>query len=126
MCIRDRSHTEATVNHTARAGAHTATGAATGEVVITEDGRVLNDPTHAQKPDHGNSPAGWAMAILVIVGFALGCIGVLASWEILVWIGVALLVLGAIAGLVGGRFSGRGAAVESHRAERDHTRRTSH
>lgn len=120
------SHTEATVNHTAPAGAHTASRAETGEVVITEDGRVLNDPTHEQEPDHGNSPASWTMAVLVIVGFTLGCIGLLASWEILLWIGVVLMVLGAIAGLVGGRFSGRGAAVESDRAERDHTRRTAH
>ncbi|MDO4239469.1 HGxxPAAW family protein [Micrococcus sp.] len=119
------SHTEATVNHAARAGAHTA-GPATDEVVITEDGRVLNDPTHKQKPDHGNTPAGWAMAILAIVGFALGCIGLLASWEILIWIGVALLVLGAAAGLLGSRFSGRGVSEDASDVDDARTRRAGH
>ncbi len=119
------SHTEATVNHTPRAGAHTAAPQA-GEVVITEDGRVLNDPTHAQKPDHGNTPAGWAMAILAIVGFTLGCIGLLASWEILIWIGVALLVLGALAGLFGSRLSGRGVSEDASDVDAGRARRAGH
>ena len=105
------SHTEATVNHTAQAGAHAA-GHTTGhtasrEVVVTEDGRVLNDPTHAKVPGHGNSPAAWAMAGLVVLGFLAGCIGLLNDALVFVWIGVAVMVVGVLVGIVGGKAAGR-------------------
>lgn len=111
------SHTEATATTATATGAHVPhTGAgrpADREVVVTEDGRVLNDPTHAQRPDHGNSPAGWAMAGLVVAGFLLGCIGLLSDLWLLVWIGAAVVVVGALVGFLGGRAT-RGASHRSH------------
>lgn len=93
------SHTANTEPTTRRA----ARGGAVEDVILTEDGRVLNDPTHLDLPDHGNTPGAWAMVALVLVGFVAGCIGLLADWMIVVWIGVALMALGLIVGLVTGR-----------------------
>lgn len=92
------THTQSTLNSTAQAGAHAA--ADDRELTVTEDGRVLNDPTHAQAVGHGNTSGGWIMAALVVVGFAVGCIGLLTTADIVVWIGAALMVIGALVGFV--------------------------
>lgn len=103
------SHTANTEHTTRRA----ARNGAVEDVVVTEDGRVLNDPTHLELPDHGNTPGGWAMVALVLVGFVAGCIGLLADWMIVVWIGVALVAVGVLVGIVAGR---GGSARSGHRA----------
>ena len=58
------AHTEPTTRRAARRGA-------VEDVVVTEDGLVLNDPTHLELPGHGNSPGAWAMVALVLVGFLM-------------------------------------------------------
>ena len=100
------AHTEPTTRRAARRGA-------VEDVVVTEDGLVLNDPTHLELPGHGNSPGAWAMVALVLVGFVAGCIGLLADWMIVVWIGVALVAVGVLVGIVAGR---GGSARSGHRA----------
>lgn len=96
------AHTEPTTRRAARRGA-------VEDVVITEDGRVLNDPTHLELPGHGNAPGAWAMVALVLVGFVAGCVGLLADWSVVVWIGVALMAVGVVVGIVAGKAgAGRG------------------
>lgn len=85
-------------------------------VVVTEDGRVLGDPTHAEVPDHGNTPGGWIMAGLGVLGVLAGCIGALTDLQILIWIGLAMLVIGGIVGLV----SAKGQSARPDSARRGH------
>lgn len=73
------------------------------QVTVTEDGRVLNDPTHAQMPGHGNTPGAWAMCALVVVGFVAGAIGLFIGQMLIVWISVGLVVVGAVVGAVAAR-----------------------
>jgi len=49
------------------------------------------------------------MVAFVLVGFTAGCVGLLADWSIVVWIGVALMAVGLLVGLVAGKAgAGRG------------------
>lgn len=80
------------------------------QVTVTEDGRVLNDPTHAQAPGHGNSPGAWAMCALVVLGFVAGAIGLFIDAMVLVWISVAIVLVGVAVGVVDGR-AGSGSAT---------------
>jgi hypothetical protein len=51
-------------------------------------------------PGHGNSPAAWTAVIIMIVAFA---IGTFAFWFSILWLvfaAAALLVVGALAGLI--------------------------
>jgi hypothetical protein len=49
---------------------------------------------------HGNTPAAWTGVMVILVGFFVGGLGlVLGEWWMF-WIGVALCVLGPIAGKV--------------------------
>ena len=104
------AHTEPTTRRAARRGA-------VEDVVVTEDGLVLNDPTHLELPGHGNSPGAWAMVALVLVGFVAGCVGLLADWSVVVWIGVALMAVGVVVGIVAGKAgAGRGGTDHVPRA----------
>lgn len=80
----------------------------TDEIQVDEYGRILNDPTHNEAPSQGNSPAAWALVGMVIVGLMVAAIGSLASWWIVMWIGVAIAVLGLPVSFFM-RLSGRGA-----------------
>jgi hypothetical protein len=51
-------------------------------------------------PGHGNSPAAWAAVIIMLVAFAIGTFAFWFATVWLVWAAVALLVVGAIVGLV--------------------------
>lgn len=99
-------HTEPTTRRAARRGA-------VEDVVVTEDGLVLNDPTHLELPGHGNSPGAWAMVALVLVGFVAGCVGLLADWSVVVWIGLALMAVGVVVGIVAGK-AGAGRGQHGH------------
>ena len=100
------AHTEPTTRRAARNGA-------VEDVVVTEDGRVLNDPTHLELPGHGSTPGAWAMVALVLVGFVAGCVGLLADWSVVVWIGVALMAVGVVVGIVVGK-AGAGRGQHGH------------
>lgn len=49
---------------------------------------------------HGNTPAAWTGVTIILIGFVLGGIGLVASSSLMFWIGVALLPLGVVAGKV--------------------------
>ncbi|WP_022870863.1 HGxxPAAW family protein [Yaniella halotolerans] len=66
----------------------------TEELKVDEYGRILNDPTHDESPSHGNSPAAWALVMLVLVGLVIAGISALASGWVVMWIGIGIAVLG--------------------------------
>lgn len=80
----------------------------TVEIKVDEYGRILNDPTHDESPSHGNSPAAWALVALVLVGLLVAAIGSLASAWIVMWIGIAIAVIGLPVGFFM-RLAGKGA-----------------
>lgn len=50
--------------------------------------------------NHGKTPAAWTLAALVTLGFLVATIGlVIAQWPVF-WVGVALVILGAVVGWV--------------------------
>jgi hypothetical protein len=52
------------------------------------------------EPGHGNSPAAWTAVVIMLVGFAGGTIAFWLEIAWLVWVFVALIVIGLIIGLV--------------------------
>jgi hypothetical protein len=49
---------------------------------------------------HGNTPAAWTAVFLILAGFIVGGIGLLAgSWPTF-WVGVALVPVGGIVGKI--------------------------
>lgn len=56
-------------------------------------------------PGHGHSPAAWTAVIIMLAGFVIGTVGFCFAefsplWVSLIWIGVALIPVGAAAGWV--------------------------
>lgn len=50
---------------------------------------------------HGHTPAGWTTVVIIMVGFVVAGIGVIAmSWQVFWFGGVGLIVLGGIVGKV--------------------------
>ncbi len=50
--------------------------------------------------DHGNTPAAWTTVVIITIAFVIGTLGImLANWTMF-WIGVAVLVIGAVVGKV--------------------------
>jgi len=50
--------------------------------------------------DHGHTVAAWTAVGIAILGFLVGCIGVVMAQPSVFWIGVALLPVAGIAGKV--------------------------
>ncbi|KAB1657833.1 hypothetical protein F8O01_07765 [Pseudoclavibacter chungangensis] len=46
--------------------------------------------------DEGHSVAAWTSVVVMLVGVTLGTFGIWFANEVLVWVGVGLLVVGAI------------------------------
>jgi len=63
---------------------------------LTLEGEPMSD-SHA---DHGHTVAMWTAVSIAMLGFLIGCIGVVIASPIVVWIGVALLPVAGIAGKV--------------------------
>lgn len=53
-----------------------------------------------QHEDHGHTVAAWTAVAIAMVGFTVGCVGVVIAQPPVFWIGVALLPVAAIAGKV--------------------------
>ena len=49
---------------------------------------------------HGSTPAAWTAVTIVMVAFLVGAVGFLLAQPWVVWVGVALVVVGAAAGKV--------------------------
>ncbi|MBI5161782.1 MAG: hypothetical protein HY996_10285 [Micrococcales bacterium] len=52
------------------------------------------------EPGHGNSPAAWTAVIIMLVAFAIGTVAFWFAIVWLVWASAALVVVGAIVGVV--------------------------
>ncbi len=53
-----------------------------------------------QHEDHGSTPAAWTAVVIIILAFVVGTLAIiLANWP-LFWVGVGLVVLGAVVGKV--------------------------
>lgn len=89
----------------------TVTHARGQELTVTEDGRVLNDPTHITPVGHGNSPAAWAMVLIVLAGCVAGMIGLLAENMVIIIVAAALAVVGVIVGFIMSK-AGKGASAD--------------
>jgi hypothetical protein len=63
---------------------------------------------------HGNTPAAWTGALIVLVGFVVGGLGLALDVWMMFWVGVGCLALGGIVGLVMAKM-GYGADVPVHR-----------
>jgi hypothetical protein len=66
----------------------------------------LNDAMSQQQiapvhhDDHGSTPAAWTAVIIIMLAFVVGTLAiVLGNWPMF-WVGVGLVVVGAIAGKV--------------------------
>ena len=46
--------------------------------------------------NHGRTPANWTGATIVTLAFIVGTIGVVIAQPIVFWVGVALVVVGAV------------------------------
>ena len=62
--------------------------------------------------NHGNTPAAWTAVVIIIIGFTVGTIGVIVATPAVVFVGVGIVVLGAIVGKVM-QMMGMGAPRES-------------
>jgi hypothetical protein len=62
---------------------------------------------------HGNTPAAWTGVMIILVGFVVGGIGLVADNMTVFWVGVALVPAGAIVGKVMQKM-GMGAEPASH------------
>lgn len=55
--------------------------------------------SHAQE-DHGHTVAAWTAVGIAMLGFLIGCIGVVIATPAVFWMGVALLPVSLIAGKI--------------------------
>ena len=49
---------------------------------------------------HGNTPAAWTVVVIVTLAFVVGTLGIMMANWMLFWVGVGMLVIGAVAGKV--------------------------
>jgi phosphatidylglycerophosphate synthase len=49
---------------------------------------------------HGNTPAAWTAVSIMMVGFVVGAFAVVAAAVWLFWVGVAIIIVGAVSGKV--------------------------
>ena len=60
--------------------------------------------------NHGSTPAAWTAVTIIMIAFLIGGVGVWLAEAWLFWVGVALVVIGAIVGKVM-QMMGMGAAA---------------
>lgn len=49
---------------------------------------------------HGHSPAAWTAVISMLIGFALLTVALFIEWEIGIWVGIVLIVIGVPLGWI--------------------------
>ncbi|MDN8969188.1 HGxxPAAW family protein, partial [Staphylococcus aureus] len=50
--------------------------------------------------DEGTSVAGWTGFTLIVLGFIIGTVGLFLAVDVVVWVGVAVVAVGAIAWMI--------------------------
>ena len=51
-------------------------------------------------PGEGNSPAAWTAVIIMLVAVSIGTVAFFFNGQVMVWVAVALLVIGMLVGYV--------------------------
>ena len=51
-------------------------------------------------PGEGNSPAAWAAVIIMLVAVSIGTVAFFFNVQVMVWVAVALLIIGMLVGYV--------------------------
>lgn len=51
-------------------------------------------------PGEGNSPAAWTAVIIMLVAFSIGTVAFFFDVQVMVWVAVALLLVGMLVGYV--------------------------
>ncbi len=60
----------------------------------------MSAPVTPEHDDHGSTPAAWTAVVIITIAFAVGTLAVvLGNWPMF-WVGVGLVVLGAVVGKV--------------------------
>lgn len=54
----------------------------------------------ASRHDHGNTPAAWTAVVIILIGFVVGGVGMVADSPVVVLAGAGVIVLGAVVGKV--------------------------
>ena len=54
----------------------------------------------AEHDNHGQTPAAWTTVIIIMLAFVVGTLGVMLGNWVMFWVGVGLVVVGAIVGRV--------------------------
>jgi hypothetical protein len=57
-------------------------------------------PATAHHDDHGSTPAAWTAVIIIMLGFVAGTLGLVLDNMPMLWVGVALVPIGAVVGKV--------------------------
>ena len=72
----------------------------TRATIWLNDGMSQQEIAPAEHADHGSTPAAWTAVVIITIAFIVGTIAIiLGNWPMF-WFGVALVVVGAIAGKV--------------------------
>ncbi len=50
--------------------------------------------------NHGSTPAAWTLVVLVMIGFLVSCIALVAASEAMFFVGVGIIVVGLIVGKI--------------------------
>jgi hypothetical protein len=58
----------------------------------------VRSESQMRDPEEGNTPAAWTAVIIMLFAFAVGTFGVVIAQPWIFWVGVGLLVVGAIVG----------------------------
>jgi hypothetical protein len=60
----------------------------------------MSTPVTPEHDDHGSTPAAWTAVVIITIAFAVGTLAVvLGNWPMF-WVGVGLVVVGAVVGKV--------------------------
>ncbi|MFA7266883.1 MAG: HGxxPAAW family protein [Candidatus Nanopelagicales bacterium] len=58
------------------------------------------DESQMRDPEEGRTPAAWTAVTIMLIAFCVGTLGVCIAQPWMFWLGIALLVVGAIVGKV--------------------------
>ena len=53
-----------------------------------------------RRSEHGQTAAAWTFVTFLVVGFAIGCIGLIVATPWVVFVGIGVIVIGAIVGKI--------------------------
>lgn len=60
----------------------------------------VDDETRMRDPEEGRTPAAWTAVTIMLIAFVVGTLGVCIAQPWMFWLGVALIVVGAVVGKV--------------------------